>query len=385
MTASSPAAPEGAAGPSSRPFWERRLGLPLFGLLALVGLSYANALYSPLVLDDFHSFVEAPELYLKDFSLASFRRLAETSFGYTRAVPLALFAIDHWLAPGHVVQYHLTNILIHLLAAASLAWLLAELGRTPVGRSCWRFFPPRLVVLFAVGLWAAHPVQTNAVTYLVQRMAALAGLFYFLACACYLAMRRQERRGRRAAWLLALALAAILGLLSKENIATLPVALLLLEGLFVDPTLAQRVQRAVTWRRLAGVLVIAALLLPLAAAPWQAFTEAYALRHFTMAERLFTELRVVVLYLSLLALPLPGRMNLDHDIEVSRSLLQPPTTLAALVVLVALAASAWRLRRQMPVASFGIAWLFLNLIIESSVLPLELAFEHRLYLPSAGL
>ena len=88
--------------------------------------------------------------------------------------------------------------------------------------------------------------------------------------------------------------------------------------------------------------------------------------------------------MSLLLWPDPARLSMEHDVQISTSLFSPFTTLPALILIGALIFLAIRFRRQFPVITFGIAWFFLNLVIESTIIPLELVFEHRLYLPSMG-
>jgi tetratricopeptide (TPR) repeat protein len=108
-------------------------------------------------------------------------------------------------------------------------------------------------------------------------------------------------------------------------------------------------------------------------------------RDFTTGERLLTESRVVIWYLTLIAWPTPDRLNLEHDVAPSRSLVSPATTLGSLLLVLTILVLAVTLeRRGHPVASFAILWYFLGLGVESTILPLELAFEHRLYLPSVG-
>ena len=99
---------------------------------------------------------------------------------------------------------------------------------------------------------------------------------------------------------------------------------------------------------------------------------------------MLTQCRVVVLYGSLMLYPHPGRFNLLHEIPISRSLLDPVSTLASLILIIAaLALAVWSARR-IPLVSFCILWMAVNLVIESSVVPLEMIFEHRMYLPMVG-
>jgi Flp pilus assembly protein TadD len=111
----------------------------------------------------------------------------------------------------------------------------------------------------------------------------------------------------------------------------------------------------------------------------------YAIRHFTMKERLLTEARVAMRYVFTILIPHPGALSLEHDVELSRSLFSPPTTALSLIAIGGLlGACIWGLSRW-PLVAFGLLWFFLNLVIESSVVPLELIFDHRMYLPSVGM
>ena len=123
------------------------------------------------------------------------------------------------------------------------------------------------------------------------------------------------------------------------------------------------------------------LLIYLGSEPGAAIAEQYLGRDLTPGERLLTELRVLVFYMSLMALPYPGRLSLDHTFTVSHSLTDPMTTLAAAAILVGLLFAALRLTRRHPTLSFCVMWFLVTLSIESSFIGLELAYEHRLYLP----
>jgi tetratricopeptide (TPR) repeat protein len=110
----------------------------------------------------------------------------------------------------------------------------------------------------------------------------------------------------------------------------------------------------------------------------------YARFGFSPWERLLTESRVVFLYLSLLVAPFPGRLHVDYDLVVSTSLLSPPTTLLAVVGLAGLIWVAFHLRKRSPLVTFGVVWFLGNLAVESTFIPVDLIFEHRLYFPSFG-
>ena len=165
----------------------------------------------------------------------------------------------------------------------------------------------------------------------------------------------------------------------------LPVAILLVEWLFISPRFFAKILRRMKWYHGVCIFLLAAALLPLMEHRWTGIINSYHnIRPFTLGERLLTEARVVVHYISLLILPLPGRMNFDYDFPLSTSLFSPPGTFLSLIALGLLLVWSFRRRRQYPLIIFGVFWYFLNLLIESTVIPLEVVFEHRLYLPSVG-
>lgn len=362
-----------------------RPGILLFLLLLLVTISYSNSLFSPLVLDDTESFMESSQMHPQDlFSLASMKQLASTRFGITRFIPLLTFAINNRLAVGNLPFYHLTNIFIHLLAVVTIFFFLRGLLTRTVLNERRSFLPDTLMIIAVCGLWGLSPVQTNAVTYLVQRMTSLAALFYLAALTFYLYGRTAKSRAGRNNYLFLCIISAGLALLSKENSATLPLALLLLEGTIITPGSASRFLARLKMHHWLIICLVLLIILPFPIKILTDIINSYGGRNFNCTERLLTEARVVIWYMSLLALPLPSRLNLDHDPLISKSLLAPPTTILSIILLALIIWTAYRYRHKSSLITFGIFFFFLNLAIESTVVPLELVFEHRLYLPSLG-
>jgi tetratricopeptide (TPR) repeat protein len=337
-------------------------------------------------LDDRAAFIDNPAVYIDNLSFTSLSQIKAGQFGQTRFIPMLSFAIDHLRGQGSITPFHLTNIFIHILATIAVYLLLLGLTNTRIGRKSLTLLTPGPFSLFVAALWALHPIQTNAVTYLVQRMASLAALFYFASLASYVWARISTSGPTKISAWLAFTIFLLSAFFSKENTATLPLAVLMIEIIFISPDLGRRMLAGMRRHHWLTLTIVFLLILPFAATKLAAISSSYAAhgRHFNMLERLLTELRVVVFYLSLLALPLPGRLNLDHDFPISHSLLNPPVTILALLLLFFLAVAALRGHRQHPLATFGMLFFFLNLLIESSVIPLELVFEHRLYLPSLG-
>ena len=115
------------------------------------------------------------------------------------------------------------------------------------------------------------------------------------------------------------------------------------------------------------------------------FFNADSIRLFSPFERLLSEFRILLLYLGLIFYPIPSRLSLDHSFTVSRSFFDPPSTIFSILFIVVLIIVLVRYRHKYPFITIAFLFYFLNHIVESSLIPLELIFEHRNYLPSAFL
>jgi len=340
---------------------------------------YGGTLRAPFVFDDYPNIVKNPYIQRLDANvdadLADWVAVARKSPS-SRPVANLSFAANHYFGGNRVVGYHVVNIAIHIVNGV-LVYALASTLLLEVGAGSRR---ARWAAAFAAALFVSHPVQIQSVTYIVQRMNSLAAMFQLAALLLFVRGRSAARPAPRwrcwaagfACWLFALG--------SKQTAITLPAAVFLYEWYF-----HRRLDRA--WlARQAGWLV-GAFGLGAALLLWKLELlnlAGYAERDFTLAERLLTQMRVVVFYASLIVLPLPSRLNLSHAFPTSHSLLDPATTLASgIAIAAALGFAVWIARRQ-PLVSFAILWFFVHLLVESTILPLEMVFEHRLYLPMFG-
>ncbi len=370
-------------------FYIRRL-LP-FIFIFIIFAAYSNTFTSPPCLDDFHSFIFEKKLYLEDFSLSSILALADTEFGLTRFIPMATFALNHKLGQGSLIHFHVTNITIHVLAFLAVLFLAKQILSVAKKRHPDAFSAELAgwLPICVAALWALNPLQTNAVTYLVQRMASIQALLYFLAVGFYLKGRIETSRRKRSACFTGLAFCALCALFSKENSVLLPFSIALAEIWFFDAEYLRKLWSFARRRsRLTWVIVglAAAVILFFAFGVLSSKLAAgYAKRAFTLSERVMTEWRIVIWYISLLFWPVPERLALEHYVDISTSLLNPFSTLLSLITILALIGGSICMRRKYPIITFGIMWYFLNLASESTIWPLELIFEHRLYVPSFGL
>jgi len=338
---------------------------------------YANTWSSPFHFDDAGNIEDNPYVRVTELGLRPLYEAGFKSPSSSRPVANVSFALNYYLAGYDVTGYHAVNLLVHF-ANGVLVYLLALVTL----RLCGIRRRER-IALFAALVFTAHPVQTQAVTYIVQRMSSLAAMFTLLSLLLFVRGRLDPAGVRRwalwagslAAWLLALG--------SKQNAITLPIVLVLYEWFFFRDLSVDWLRRnRGTFLGLAALLAGVALLY-LRGDPSNLLV-GYADRDFTPTERLLTQLRVVVFYIGLLAFPAPSRQNLIHAFSTSHSLLDPITTLLCLLLLGGLLALAIALARNHRLASFCMLWFFIHLAVESSVVSLEMAFEHRLYLPLVG-
>ncbi len=233
-----------------------------------------------------------------------------------------------------VFGYHLVNISIHCLTSCLLYFTILNLLQTPNLRDRFQGNEP-FIALLATALWALHPVQTQAVTYIVQRMASLATLFYLAGIYLYLKGRCVRAPGRRYLLFGLCLLCYLLAMGTKKNTVTLPAAWLLIEIVFyMAPGFFKR-----TKIKLMGAAVVIGLVLfyGLLLFYWQenplsTIAAGYQQRPFTLTERLLTEFRVMVFYLSQLFYPVPQQFSIVHDFALSKSLVDPWTTTGALVI-----------------------------------------------------
>lgn len=363
-----------------------RIALSVAVVLAAT-LPYLGTLHAPFVFDDVtftdHAGTLRPSSFLPGGE--GYRAFP------TRPVAYASFALNHAMGGLKPLGYHLVNVGIHAANALLVFALLLLVQRSPR-------FSTGGAERSSVGLaglvalvFAAHPVQTEAVSYVVQRLASLAALWFLAAAAGYL-KARQSSGARSAGWFAASWLFALLAIKTKEIAFTLPGVIALIELTWFEAS----------WRRRALYVlpyVAVALLLPLTLLPeglrvadiLSAADEQTRLQ--TTVPRgvyLLTELRVLVTYLRLLVFPVG--QNLDHDFPLHESLasLEVLFSLALLLSLsAAVLALCLRARKNgdgvLMLPAFGLAWFFVTLSVESSIIPIaDVIFEHRLYLPSVG-
>ncbi len=366
--------------------------IPVILLLGFViGLIYLPGLPGGFMFDDYPNIVENPNLHLQHLDTDG---LLNAAFGGSAGPlkrPLAMlsFALNYWLDGIQPLGYKLVNIGLHIVNSClvfALAILLLRVFPAPAGG----LDEPRIrrMALLAALLWAVHPLNLSTVLFVVQRMTGMVSLFMLLGLVTFCIGRTRMLRGQTGylRHFVATGLAFLLGLLAKEN------AVLLLPYLFVCELCIFRFRTATPGQgqSLRAVYILIIGVPALLAVYFSVFDNDwllgnYAIRPFTLYERVLTEARVLWFYIHMLLLPSLISLGIFHDdIAVSTGLFAPPVTALAIAGLALLAGfGAWACRRGWLVG-FALLWFLVGHSLESTILPLELAHEHRNYLPSIG-
>ena len=375
-------------------------------LILLIGLAaYGNSFQVPFVFDDIFALTDNPDI----------RSLADFYAQPTRYVAYLTFALNYHFGGLDVVGYHVVNLVIHLLSALLVYLLLRLTFRTPYFQnrlegqttqsSIFILQPSSFIPLFAALLFVAHPIQTQAVTYIVQRMTSLTALFYLLSLVLYVLARLSVDRKSILKTVLLLAAAVVVAVLAKktkEIALTLPFAIVLFEIFFFHGSWKRRVLYLLPL--LATLPVVPLLVLAGNASTGDLLSDLaeQSRQHSNLSrlDYLFTQFRVIVTYLRLLILPV--NQNVDYAYPVYQSFFSAPVFASFLLLSVLLLLAIYlfiRTRSFDPdgqrcspasdplgrLVSFGIFWFFLTLAVESSFFPIDdVIFEHRLYLPSVG-
>lgn len=356
-------------------------------LLALTAALYWPGLAGPLLLDDVENLAPLQQL---DRDPANWRYavFSNESGRLGRPVSMATFVLDWLNTSGSTWHLKRTNLLIHLLCGTLVFLLTGKLLSLTAAsrRAAWP------LALWVTAAWLLTPLYASTVLYVVQRMAQLATVFVLGGLLCYVWGRVHLIEGRHRTGTLLLASAFVvfwpLAALSKENGALLPLLTFLVEWYFFANYGFRRQNRSFLLAH--GILclaIIAAVLASGILTP-EGVLNGYAHRSFTLAERVLTELRILWDYALGLLVPQPGAFGIYHDdYLVSRGLLDPPMTLVALAAWIIAVMLALRARSSPALAPAGFGLLFFlgAHSLESTVIPLELYFEHRNYLPGYGL
>jgi protein O-mannosyl-transferase len=363
-------------------------------IISLILLAYSNSFQTAWQLDDTPNILLNPKQQLTELtSKAIWDSMTanpgeNNNFNLTRPVARLSLGLNWFFGGDNVIGYHVINVLIHLGTSILLFLLITTFFQTPIlKKKGYTTFQIAFIATCATLFWALNPMQVQAVTYIVQRMASMATFFSLLALLLYTKARLLPPGIIRPFFLTTSAISLILAFFSKENALVTIAFIPIFEFLFFQTEISKKTIQK--YLLLCAIIILFGLAITLLLRP-DFFTRVinpdyFSDRPYTLWERLLTEQRIVVYYLSLLFFPNPERLSIQHDIIISTSIFSPITTIFAISFNLILFFSAIFFSRRLPFFALAIMFFYLNHIIESSFIPLELFFEHRNYLPSVFL
>lgn len=378
-------------------------------LIAVLGLLvYSNTYHVGFQPDDQVYILKNPFVTRPGLSLDGVRQYGELYKTLSqRYVGYLSFALNYRLHGQALVGYHVVNNIVHILNGLLVYVLVLATFRTPLMKRSVLRGRAFSIALATACLFLVHPVQTEAVTYIMQRLASQTALFYLASLLLYVrgrllqiqsSLSSRDLFGSAAhfvgSWIL-----AVLAMKTKENAFTLPVMMALYEVTFFEGP----------WRK--RMLILFPFVMTMLIIPLNSFhlmvqvgmTGEEFVGHpgITYTQNLLTQSTVIIQYIRLLLLPIG--QNFDYDITIRSSFVDGPVILSVLAIAVLLViagymyARARNEKRDVPAArsilpnadgrliGFGIFWFFIAISIEAGGIPLPNAMcEYRLYLPSVG-
>ena len=369
----------------------------IFSLLAIIILGtiiYSNTFDASWHFDDHTAIVE-------NYNIRNLKATA-AAVGASRWIGFTTFALNYHFGKLDVFGYHLVNIGIHLISAILVYFLVLLTLKTPYLKDSSISRYTASLSLASALIFVAHPIQTQAVTYIAQRFTSLAALFYLLSLVLFIKARLQNLRGAKfyspshLGCYLGSLLAAFLAMKTKEITITLPAIILLYEFFFFSPSLRSFLKKLVYLTPLLLTFFIIPLmryrltLFGMAGGTFIGIAEVgdvigdatQETSSLSRTDYLLTQFNVITTYIRLLFFPV--NQNLDYDYPISRTLFEFPTLLSFLFLTSVVAFGGWMFKKSRLI-SFGIFWFFITLSVESSIIPIrDVIFEHRVYLPSVG-
>lgn len=340
----------------------------------LLGANYSD---SHFYLDDFGSISHNPKLLDES-------RHTEYLLQYkTRLLTYASFLADYRLHGMEPAKFKLTNLFLHLFNCALVAWLTLLLMRAC--RMQAKLAPRQITVIAGIALviFAVLPLNTQPVNYIVQRAVLLCTLGYLACIACYIKARLfSQTKSKQVSYFILSAACFAFALMAKQTAVTIPVVIVLIEWLLLK-TSAKRLCAISAWLLFAALAAISVIFnghLDIAYETLDAASR--ETNQISRVDYLATQLVIIWEYIRLFFVGSP--LRLEYDIALRT--FPDPVAIAALLGHIGVMGLAFVMRHRAPVACFGVLLYYIAHLVESSIIPIiDIAFEHRTYLPNAGL
>ena len=361
-------------------------------ILAITFIAFSPGLSGGFYHDDTVNLVYNDKVKIDTLSIDALHEAATSSGSgrLKRPVSMASFALNYYFFGEEPYSFKLTNLFLHLFTGIVVFLFTLILQKIQLNSKSIINNKRAIYISLAVtALWLLHPLHVSSVAYIVQRMAILSTLFIVLSCLFYTLARLNQLNNKRSLFLFfSSAIFFFLAIFSKENGILIPVYFILIELVFfkgkqfsfISRETLKRSALAITFLLVTATLFTLPHLLDYLNA-WYANT-----REFTLEQRALSQARIVIHYIKWFFFPNISELGLYHDdIPISTSLFNPITTILSIGLLLLLASFALIINNKRPFITFGIFWFFIGHLLESTVIPLEMVYEHRNYLPYIGL
>ena len=351
-----------------------------FSYLLLTGallVSYWNSFDCAWVYDDFPFIVGNSAVRMVSLDWDNIGKALHGYGSLSRSLAFLTFGLNYYFSEYNIFYYHLTNFMIHLITSIAVFHLILITLKLDWSLSDDLKKRNIDIALFASVLWALSPLHIMAVTGIWQRVCSLSSLFCIISLYCYIRFRLSGNKN--AFFIMGCIICFVISLFVKENSAMLPVSIFFYEFIFFQKADSKKIKPLLPYLFLAGgiLFLIASFYLN-----FSSILKGYDWRFFTPKERLLTEPRILLFYISLIFYPDYSRLAVLHDVDLSTSLLTPWTTIPSILIIICLVGAAFWKARKYPLFAYAVIFYFLNHLIEGSIIPIELIYEHRNYLPS---
>lgn len=356
----------------------------LLFFLAII-IAYYPSLNGGFVLDDFSNIIRNDDVKLKSFDVNSLSIVAKSGVASTLGRPISMlsFGVNYYFTQFNPFYFKATNLIIHILNAILLLLICSTIQKHWLSNDkkkgkIYGYFP--IVISLA---WAIHPINVSTVAYVVQRMTLLAGFFTLLGIYGYIIGRisfKNKSLGQLFS-VLSMLICTGLGILSKENAILLPLFILLIDRFLIKEK-NKFSEISIGVFILLPIIIISSYLIIYP----DYLVQGYKMRDFMPHQRLLLESHIVIEYIYNIVVPHLDNLKFYRDAyDIHTSLFSNPLILSSVAFIVILLTLSVALVKKLPLISFGILWFFSGHILESTIIPLEFAFEHRNYLPSIGI
>jgi len=369
----------------------------LFLILIIFGvgiLIYSNTLNSPFQLDEGLYIIQNP--IIKDFQYflepSKANNLGNIYHQFKgRYIGFLTFALNYSIHGFSVTGYHIINISIHLISALMVYFLVSMTFKTPFLMNLKMKEDSTYIAFFTALIFVSHPVQTEAINYIFQRLASLAALFYITTLVLYIKSRLTISRIKRYIYFILSIMSSVIAMKTKENTFTIPFTVMLYEMLFFSGHLKSRLLRLVPFMLTLFIIPLTFISInkPLDEIIESLGPATVDVKGVSRWDYFLTQLRVILTYIRLLFFPINQNMDYDYPLFTSFFNLQVISGFLCILFFIGFAFYLmYRSRTATPdlrIIAFGIFWFFITISVESSLIPLyTIINEYRLYLPSVG-